>query len=192
MCLISLFVLPEFSTSTHTFAQSRAVVPIKREPYTGPMSTEFVPPGEAEPEVNGTHKIGPGPDGDGLRARSPTRSGGRNMQESSFSLSGRCLVFEFSLTIFVFISYLMDDTCPISDRPIHMFIASYFRFLGGFLNFCLHIRSKFMLPIRFISLGAIEFYYYYYHYSTILCVHFCGLGLRRTRSLQIYSFRLRP
>ncbi|VDP93411.1 unnamed protein product [Echinostoma caproni] len=67
---------------------SRAVIPIKREPYSGPVSTEFVPPEESKTEVNGTQKGAPGPDGDGLRTRSPTRAGGRNMQESSFSLSG--------------------------------------------------------------------------------------------------------
>ncbi|TPP62082.1 Dihydropyrimidinase [Fasciola gigantica] len=68
---------------------SRAVVPIRREPYTGPISTEFVPPEEAKSVINGTHKVDPGPDGDVPRARSPTRGGCRNMQESSFSLSGK-------------------------------------------------------------------------------------------------------
>ncbi|CAH8848593.1 unnamed protein product [Trichobilharzia szidati] len=66
----------------------RSVKPIMRDPYNGPVSTEFTVPTEDVGVKNGTDKIPVGPDGDGLRPRSPTRSGGRNMQESSFSLSG--------------------------------------------------------------------------------------------------------
>ncbi|CAH8525267.1 unnamed protein product [Heterobilharzia americana] len=65
----------------------RSVKPIMRDSYTGPVSTEFTVPLEDVIVKNGTEKVSAGPDGDGLRPRSPTRSGGRNMQESSFSLS---------------------------------------------------------------------------------------------------------
>lgn len=67
----------------------RSVKPIIRDSYTGPVSTEFTIPMKDSIVNNGTEKVSVGSDADGLRPRSPTRSGGRNMQESSFSLSGR-------------------------------------------------------------------------------------------------------
>ncbi|KAK4471678.1 hypothetical protein MN116_005083 [Schistosoma mekongi] len=82
---------PPFSSyifeRTKRLALMRSVKPVVRDPYSGPVSTEFIVP-TADIVTNGTEKVPVGSDGDGLRPRSPTRSGGRNMQESSFSLSG--------------------------------------------------------------------------------------------------------
>ncbi|KAA3677551.1 dihydropyrimidinase [Paragonimus westermani] len=73
------------------FWQSHAVKPVLREPYTGPVSKTFQcedDSGTTDGLKNGAANGGVGPAGDGPRTRSPTRCGGRNMQESSFSLSG--------------------------------------------------------------------------------------------------------
>ncbi|KAF5396012.1 Dihydropyrimidinase [Paragonimus heterotremus] len=73
------------------FTESHAVKPVMREPYTGPVSKTFHcedDSGTIDGLKNGAANGGVDPAGDGPRARSPTRCGGRNMQESSFSLSG--------------------------------------------------------------------------------------------------------
>ncbi|KAF7231809.1 hypothetical protein EG68_07161 [Paragonimus skrjabini miyazakii] len=73
------------------FAESHAVKPVIREPYTGPVSKTFQCEDDSvtiDGLKNGAANGGVDPAGDGPRARSPTRCGGRNMQESSFSLSG--------------------------------------------------------------------------------------------------------
>ncbi|KAH8877083.1 Dihydropyrimidinase-related protein 5 [Schistosoma japonicum] len=78
---------PYIFERTKRLALMRSVKPVVRDPYSGPVSAEFIVP-TAGIVTNGTEKVPVGSDGDGLRPRSPTRSGGRNMQESSFSLSG--------------------------------------------------------------------------------------------------------
>ncbi|KAF8572069.1 hypothetical protein P879_01181 [Paragonimus westermani] len=74
-----------------SFTETHAVKPVIREPYTGPVSKTFQredDSGTTDGLKNGAANGGVGPAGDGPRTRSPTRCGGRNMQESSFSLSG--------------------------------------------------------------------------------------------------------
>ncbi|TGZ58535.1 hypothetical protein CRM22_009574 [Opisthorchis felineus] len=68
--------------------KARAVTLIERPPYTGPVSTEFCLTDSSSPVKNGQVTDGVGANGDGPRLRAPTCGGGRNMQESSFSLSG--------------------------------------------------------------------------------------------------------
>ncbi|CAL8070087.1 unnamed protein product [Calicophoron daubneyi] len=68
--------------------ETRKLIPIIREPYTGPICEDFIISENKDAQSNGVQKDGVGPDGDVIRTRSPTRAGGRNMQESSFSLSG--------------------------------------------------------------------------------------------------------
>ncbi|CAH8496019.1 unnamed protein product [Schistosoma turkestanicum] len=79
---------PYIFERTNRLALMRSVKPIIRDPYTGPVSTEFAVPTKDPVITNGTEKVSVSCDAEGLRPRSPTRSGGRNMQESSFSLSG--------------------------------------------------------------------------------------------------------
>ncbi|XP_018651041.1 dihydropyrimidinase related protein-2 (M38 family) [Schistosoma mansoni] len=79
---------PYIFERTKRLALMRSIKPVIRDSYTGPISTEFTGPMKDAIINNGTEKASVGSDAEGLRPRSPTRSGGRNMQESSFSLSG--------------------------------------------------------------------------------------------------------
>lgn len=60
--------------------------PVKREAYSGPVSTGFVHSATAAATV--MDGVDSPTDKQAIRARGPTRGGGRDMQESSFALSG--------------------------------------------------------------------------------------------------------